>query len=140
MKRLVLLRTEYTLDQTHGLLLVLDGHDLLYRCYTLELPWRNNMRNVSCVPTGTYRIVYEYSPRFKRHLWELKDVPVRSECKIHTANFVFQLNGCLSPGLSYKQLDHSGPIDITQSRKALHAIHEELQGLDETTISIYGQP
>ena len=140
MKRLVLLRTEYTIDQTHGLLLVLDGHDLLYRCYTLELPWRNNMRNVSCVPTGTYRIVYEYSPRFKRHLWELKDVPGRSECKIHTANFVFQLNGCIAPGLRYLDINHDDRADVVQSRTALNELHDALYDLDETTISIYGQP
>ena len=40
--------------ETRGSLFVLDGHELLYRCKTLELPDLGNQRNVSCIPEGIY--------------------------------------------------------------------------------------
>lgn len=140
MKRIIIVRTEYTTHQTLGVMLVIQDHKLVYHCNTLELPWQNNERRISCVPPGTYRIVKEYSARFNTMLWELKDVPGRSECKIHTANYVHQLNGCIAPGKQYVDINGDGFLDITNSRTALTALHDALSELTETTITIYGQP
>ena len=86
-------RQEYLEKQTLGYLYVLDSNDnILYSCNTLELPWKDNKKNVSCVPVGEYKCVLEYSDRFKKDLWELKEVPNRSECKFHSANYFRQLN------------------------------------------------
>ena len=54
---------------------------------SLERGWRNNQNNISCVPEGVYPLKLEYSPRFRKDLWELYDVPGRSECKFHAANY-----------------------------------------------------
>lgn len=72
---------------------------------TLELPWRNNARGVSCIPKGSYRVVWAYSPRFKRYTYRLQNVPGRDGILIHSANlagdttkgFASQLNGCIAP-------------------------------------------
>ncbi len=44
---------------------------------------------------GKYRIVYEYSPKFKRKLWELKNVPERTEIKIHNGRETKHSRGCI---------------------------------------------
>jgi len=72
--------------------------------YTLELPWRNNVRRMSCVPTGSYRCDLITSPRFGR-CYLLDRVPGRSEVLIHAANFGgditlgwdTHLQGCIAP-------------------------------------------
>ena len=44
-------------------LLVLDGRVL---CHSLELPWKGNLKNVSCVPAGSYTVEKYISGRFGR--------------------------------------------------------------------------
>ena len=76
--------------------LTVDGTD--FKCVTVERPWMDNEPNISCIPEGTYPLKLEYSVRFQRKLFELKNVPNRSEVKIHNANFASQLNGCIALG------------------------------------------
>lgn len=92
--------------------------------YTMELPWKDNKPNVSCIPEGVYTVVKEYSPHFKKDLWELKNVPKRSECKFHSASFVRNLKGCISLGLNKQDIDNDGIIDMKNSRKAMTLFHE----------------
>src|SRR5699024_10790817 len=33
-------------------------------CHTIELPWRGNRTNVSCIPAGRYRLRRTWSQRF----------------------------------------------------------------------------
>ena len=66
-------------------------------CYTIELPWRNNEKGVSCIPEGKYFIKKRYSSKFKWHL-EVIDVENRNLILIHPANNALQeLNGCIAP-------------------------------------------
>ena len=55
---LVLHRTEYTDKETFGVLFCAGT----WVCLTLELPWRDNARNVSCIPEGRYRLERRDSP------------------------------------------------------------------------------
>lgn len=72
---------------------------------TVELPWRDNMRQISCIPPGTYECAIVQSPRFGR-VYEVKNVPGRSHVLIHPANFAgdallgwtTELQGCIAPG------------------------------------------
>ncbi|GIZ09385.1 DUF5675 family protein [Flavobacterium sp. UMI-01] len=66
-------------------------------CYTIELPWKNNEKQVSCIPEGKYFIRKRYSQKFKWHL-EVIDVQNRSFILFHTANNALrELNGCIAP-------------------------------------------
>jgi hypothetical protein len=66
-------------------------------CYTIELPWKNNQKRVSCIPEGTYKIEERFSEKFGNHL-ELKNVPNRSLILIHPANNALnELKGCIAP-------------------------------------------
>ncbi len=71
-----------------------------------ELPWRDNASNVSCIPAGTYRCVWSYSPRFRRLMYLVEGVRDRSGVRFHSANlmgdvarkYLSQLNGCIALG------------------------------------------
>lgn len=66
-------------------------------CYTIELPWRGNRRNVSCIPEGRYRLGVTRSPRFGLRLY-VRGVPRRSGILIHAANdAATELRGCIAP-------------------------------------------
>lgn len=66
-------------------------------CNTIELPWKNNERRVSCIPEGKYLLSKRYSPKFHWHI-EVIDVRNRSLILFHPANNALQeLNGCIAP-------------------------------------------
>lgn len=75
-------------------------------CETLELPWRDNMPLYSCIPTGTYTVIWSRSPRFKRNMYLIDKVPGRSGIRIHAGSFAgakdlgfkTDFDGCLSFG------------------------------------------
>lgn len=92
----------------------------------LELPWKNNLPKISCIPEGEYEVEKTYSPAFKKKLWLVKNVPNRSGIRIHTANYVHELLGCLAPGLKRYDLNKDGIMDISDSRKALDLMNESL--------------
>ena len=81
---------------------------------TIELPWKNNEKRVSCVPEGKYLLRKRYSAKFHWHL-EVVDVADRSLILIHPANNALrELNGCIAPVTKL-----SGPGLGLQSRQAL---------------------
>lgn len=91
---------------------------------TIERGWRDNKSRVSCVPEGTYPLKYEKSAKFRKKLWELYDVPGRSECKFHAANYWRQLNGCIALGVKHIDIDGDGDPDVTSSRETMKKFHE----------------
>lgn len=74
--------------------------------YSLELPDRENRRNISRIPSGSYDVSLRYSPHFKKKLYHVKRVPNRSFILIHGANFAgdtkkgwqTHLHGCIALG------------------------------------------
>lgn len=89
-------------------------------CKTIELPWRCNRRNVSCIPEGSYPMRLRYTEKRGKHL-EIIGVRNRSHILFHVGNEVFHdLQGCIAP-VSH----HVRPGVGTFSRAAL----EELEGL-----------
>ena len=69
-------------------------------CFAIELPWRDNKPQVSCVPEGRYELVKWYTAKFKNHFKVLK-VPGRSLIMIHPANdAIKELRGCIAPVFS----------------------------------------
>lgn len=66
--------------------------------FTVELPWKDNASNVSCIPTGKYRCSWTKSPRLKKFTYEITSVPKRAGIRIHSANFASQVLGCIALG------------------------------------------
>ena len=86
-------------------------------CYTIELPWLQNQKRVSCVPEGEYFLQKRYSPKFGWHL-HLQDVPGRDLILIHPANnAATELLGCIAPVSK-----HTGIGRGSFSRKAFSAV------------------
>ena len=138
-KRVVLQRVWMDENQSTGSLIVLDKfRQPIYISPCIERGDRNNERNVSNVPTGTYPLVWENSPKFGM-VWELKDVPNRSECKIHAANMWDEINGCIAPGTYLGELNADGYYDTMSSGDALKRFHLALTDVQEqgTTITIF---
>lgn len=94
-------------------------------CETMELPWNDNQRRISCIIEGRYKVIAHDSPKFGDTFW-IQDVPNRSEILIHPANFTRQLLGCVAPGLSHRDIDGDGIIDVASSRKAMDILLEVL--------------
>ena len=138
-KRVVLQRVWMDDNQSTGSLIVLDElRQPIYISPCIERGDRNNEQNVSNVPTGTYPLVWENSPKFGM-VWELKDVPNRSECKIHAANMWNQINGCIAPGTYLGEINEDGYYDTLSSGEALKRFHLALEDMQEqgTTITIF---
>lgn len=118
--------------QTIGKCMVFnDNLELVFECASLERGDNDNQRRISCVPVGIHHVVLEYSPRFKTDLYELKDVPNRSECKFHAANYWRQLNGCIALGQKVVDIDKDGYNDVTNSRNTMKKFHKVLAGVKE---------
>lgn len=67
--------------------------------FTLELPWKDNAPNISCIPTGKYFCSAHNGPRYK-DVWVVKDVPKRSGILFHVGNTVKDIKGCILLGRS----------------------------------------
>ena len=66
-------------------------------CKTIELPWKENQKRISCIPEGKYSLKKRYSKKFKWHI-EIMDVSNRSSILFHPANNALkELNGCIAP-------------------------------------------
>jgi len=89
-----------------------------FRCLTLELPWHDNRRNVSCIPAGIYPAKLYDSPRHGRIVL-LQDVDNRSWIEIHAGNYTRQIQGCILVGDSLKYLDGDDVLDVANSAKTL---------------------
>ena len=99
--------------------------------WTIELPWRGNERNESCIPPGVYTTIKHDSPNHGSTLW-LQEVPERSEILIHAANYPSQLDGCIAPGL--RPGITSDELAVWDSRAALDKLLDAVE--DEVTVEI----
>lgn len=61
---------------------------------TLERPWENNERKLSCIPTGFYVCQRVTSPRFGE-VFEVTGVPGRDHILFHRGNKLFDTEGCI---------------------------------------------
>ena len=93
---LILNRT-YFQDGTNGVIFLAQEKI----CSTIELPWRNNEKRVSCIPEGRYALKKRFSQKLKSHIL-LTDVPDRDLILIHPANDALkELKGCIAPVLQH---------------------------------------
>ena len=117
MKQVILERITDDGKQTLGGIQIGD----VFIAKTLELGWKNNASNISCIPIGIYVCKYTRSNRMSLkankdvYTYELMDVPNRSGIRIHSANYFHQLLGCIALGDSTKDIDIDGELDVLHS-------------------------
>lgn len=89
-----------------------------FQCFTLELPWKENERGVSCIPKGKYQAFKRQSPK-NGSVVELLNVSQRSNIQIHAGNYTRQIEGCILVGASVAFLDSDSIPDIANSKVTL---------------------
>lgn len=115
-------RYDYGEKQVTGKLFVYDkSGKLLISLFTLELPWKENKRRVSCIPEGEYEVIKHKSPKFKDCFW-VQDVPNRSEILIHRGNYYTDILGCILTGYGLTDINGDGLKDVTSSSKSIRKL------------------
>lgn len=89
-----------------------DGKE--FECKSLELPWKQNMENISCIPPNIYRCKKIKSPSLG-DCFEITGVPYRTYVRGHKANFTRQILGCVAFGMYHADIDGDGIMDIAKS-------------------------
>ena len=96
--QLVLERNASDVEATIGKLYIDD----VFFCYTLEDVQRDvKIQNETAIPTGTYKVLITMSPKFKRLLPLLIDVPGFDGIRIHPGNTAKDTDGCILVGDSF---------------------------------------
>ena len=137
MKIIIIHRDEQSEKQTLGVCYVKDENcNIIFKSEAIERGWMDNKSRISCIPPGEYPVKLEYSNRFKTDLYEIFNVPNRSECKFHAANYARQLNGCIALGSNRAEIDNDGYTDVTSSRKTMSKFHEAMGGDKDAVLII----
>lgn len=105
-----------------------------FSCFTVELPWRENKRSISCIPEGEYTCQLRYfsDPNHKwyqKSYYEVNSVPGRSAIFIHVANYPRDIQGCIGLGKT-QAVDSHGERMITHSTQTINSFHSLLKGDD----------
>jgi hypothetical protein len=106
--------------QTLGSLMTMNGTEV-WTCKVLELCWDMNINNKSCIPKGMYHCKYTRSNRLSAvaghdvFTYEVLNVQSRSGIRIHSANYFYQLLGCIALGDNTKDINADSNLDITHS-------------------------
>ena len=86
--KLKLQRYLFAKDYTMGLLFIDD----IYFCDTIEDKYRGQdlsqtkVAGETCIPYGVYTIEINYSPKYKKDMPQILDVPYFTGVRIHTGN------------------------------------------------------
>ena len=128
-KCLTLKRVSHDDDGTYGVLV----DQTTPFAVTLEDPWLENRRDVSCIPAGSYRCRRIKSPRFG-DVFLLEDVPERSHVLVHKVNTEEDTRGCLLVGEQFESLQ--GKTAILASRKGFREFMDRLKGCNEFILLI----
>lgn len=95
-------------------------------CDTLEdrvrnLPTEAKVYGKTAIPKGTYNVKMRYSPRFKRRLPEIENVPYFTGVLIHRGNTEDDTSGCILLG------DNTSTGRVTNSTKYEIALCQTLE-------------
>ena len=137
----ILVKREYKKkDYTIGKMYI-DGE---YFCETLEdtdrgltqimtLSEIKEVKEYGCtaIPTGRYPIAYTYSPRFKKHLPLLLNVPAFEGVRIHSGNTHKDTDGCILLG------ENKAVGKVFNSRKTMDEFLRVLKPAIETCEDIW---
>lgn len=127
----------FTLKRTYtgpeGTTGVLAVKDCFPFCLTLEPPWKDNQKNISCIPADTYFCNRVRSPKYGI-TFEVTLVENREHILFHWGNRVRNTKGCILLGEEYGYLD--GHPAILSSKRAFNEFMRKLEGEDEFALVI----
>ena len=120
--------------KTHGVFLLYSDRNKVFEGKTLELPWRDNKRQISCISKGVYRVTPRRSDAKGEHFW-IHDVLDRDMILIHVGNFVKDTQGCVLLGSDWGDINGDGQRDLTGSRFAMEKL-VSIVGENEFSLAI----
>ena len=94
---IILQRLTTSDNGTFGILIKDDRPFLV----TLELPWKDNQRNISCIPAATYKATKVFSEHFQKYLFILSNIVNRDAVEMHIGNDIRDTHGCILLGMQY---------------------------------------
>lgn len=119
--RLVITRLVDNGKQTLGRAVFYKGLDKLFEFVTLELAWKDNQKNISCIPAGEYAVIKRHSPQHNEH-FHITNVKDRSYVLFHVGNFVSDTQGCVLIGKDFADINKDGLLDVTSSKATLERL------------------
>ena len=133
--------TQGTFGELH-----IDGE---FFCYTVEKPWKDNERFISCVPDGKYILTRYDSDRYGDTFCLVNpdnDVYMhdtgrgRYACLVHTANFASDVMGCIGLGESLASSYNNDISDnswmVTRSKDTVNKFLDMFSRVDEIPLTI----
>ena len=111
MRLIELTRIEQTQRYSIGVIRI----DSVVKCFCLEPPNKGNQSDISCIPTGIYKVKKYKSKKFKRTCLAIYNVFEREYIAMHQGNKVSETRGCIMPGLRVnngKVIDSNLALDI----------------------------
>jgi hypothetical protein len=104
-------------------------------CSSIELPWKNNQHQISCIPEGEYALTKRYSKTKGWHLL-INNVPDRDLILIHAANDALkELKGCIAP-VSILTDEGKGSNSRLALKKIFAIVFTEIEKGNRVTIAI----
>jgi len=134
--KLTLLRLEQRPETVKRGIILVNGSP---KWTTLELPWQDNAKSISCIPEGTYTCERVANRRLHngkdiRATFEVCDVPNRDGILFHTGNRKQDTQGCILIGQGFS--DFKGELWIVNSRLAFADFLEYTQKEEDFTLVI----
>ena len=114
---------------TMGVLCVNDMPEFV----TLEDAWRDNERQISCIPVGRYKVKQRLSPKFGA-TWQVMDVPERYHILFHAGNTHKDTHGCILLGMQFGRIGSESAI--LASKSAFNRFMDLMAGTPEAELVV----
>lgn len=107
---------------------------------TLELPWLENKKNISCIPEGEYVCLQTINRTTKGGMripvtFEVQEVPNRSGILFHIGNYPKDTTGCILMGEQLRV--QKGQPTVLRSKPAFRHFLTLLEGEEEFKLRIF---
>lgn len=135
--RLILIRHDANEYRTLGYMKVyIDEVEQIKFC-TLELPWRGNQKNISCIPQGDYECQQIIRPNGDWALW-VKGVPNRTSILLHKGNFTSDVQGCILIGTGFDDINSDLIMDVVNSTNAMKLMRRLCRNDNDISLRVTG--
>jgi hypothetical protein len=140
--------TDQTIETKGKLIVLNDAGANVFQCVTLELPYKNNASQISCIPAGSYickKVSASHIPY--KHI-SVTNVPNRDGICIHCGNYAAltileiqegkhpDILGCVLTGNGFADINHDGILDIFGSHDAFTKLMKVLPDENEFLLTI----
>jgi len=114
---------------------IMNAFDMVPWCVTLELQWKNNERDISCIPAGEYECSVPKDADMDA-VFRVKSVLNRTKITAHVGNYLMNTKGCILLGRAFSIID--GIPGIGYSRAACEMFIQKMGYGAEFTLEVRG--